>query len=176
MYRDRAVLSTDLRVHAIPGIMDFVDFNTNASGMTFTSSAYPAGVTIDGVADPSIGTGLNSWALVTGPQGSVSMADTLQSSILTGGTTVDDLADGFYRDELNSAVEQCWGDQHFVGATGSQFTTAIPNTDPRSTPSATFRSNRTFRFTAPGTTPADAAMWGSQIAAPVVVSVGAYPG
>ena len=43
MYRDREDVITDLRVHSIPAMMDFVDFSAAAQGMTYRSSTVPAG-------------------------------------------------------------------------------------------------------------------------------------
>ena len=48
---------TYLRVHAgIAQISQFLDYSANAIGMTYRNSAYPAGVTIDGVPDAGIPT------------------------------------------------------------------------------------------------------------------------
>ena len=54
MYRDREDVITDLRVHSIPGIMDFVDYSAAASGMTYRSSTLPGGATIAGHLDHRI--------------------------------------------------------------------------------------------------------------------------
>ena len=51
MYRDREDVVFDLRVHAIPSFMDFIDYNSAACGMTYRSSTVPGGVTINGVDD-----------------------------------------------------------------------------------------------------------------------------
>ena len=50
-YDRREDIRTNLRVHAIPGIMDFFDYSPAASGMTYRNNLNPAGVTIDGDPD-----------------------------------------------------------------------------------------------------------------------------
>ena len=79
MYRDREDVITDLRVHAIPAIMDFIDYSSAASGMTYRSSAVPGGVTIDGSPD-TVGTALPTWEAVDGPQGRAYTRTTFASS------------------------------------------------------------------------------------------------
>ena len=83
MYRDREDVVFDLRVHAIPSFMDFVDYNSAASGMTYRSSTVPGGVTIDGVAD-TVPTALPTWEAVNGPQGTVINTMSLTSSVHAG--------------------------------------------------------------------------------------------
>ncbi len=174
LYRDREVVITDLRVHDIPAIMDFIDYSAAGYGMTYSSSAYPAGVPIDGVPDPSIGTALPDWQLATGAQGSVLVTEDLESTLLTGATTLDTLANGFHLDDAATTVDQCWGDADFIGASGVSFVTPIPNTDPREVPFATFRTHRTLRFSGPGATAAEAAEWAADVRTPLTVTVTPY--
>ena len=82
-------------------------------------------MTIDGAAD-TISTTPPTWELVTGAQGSVMVAGQVDTTIIPPGGTLDDVVDGFYRDELNSPVQQCWGDPHFLGASGLTFTDRHP--------------------------------------------------
>ena len=117
------------RVHAIPGIMDYLDYSTAAIGMTYQNSENQTAVTINGAAD-AVSTAIPTWELVTGAQGSVMVVGQVNASIIPRGRLLDTIADGFYRDELNSPVDQCWGDAHFLGASGLNFVAAIPNTDP----------------------------------------------
>jgi hypothetical protein len=166
-YRSTTATTTNLRVHAIPGIMDFVDFSSDAIGMSYANSVHPVGVTIDGSAD-AITTAIPDWELATGAQGSVmttGIVDTV--GIIPGGGTLDDIVDGFYRDELNSPVQQCWGDAHFLGASGLSFTASIPNTDPTLGSFATLDATRHVRFTGPGATAADATTWADGIETPL---------
>jgi hypothetical protein len=173
LYRDREEIQTDLRVHAIPGIMDFLDYSTAASGMTYYSSTTPGGVPVDGAAD-TVGPGLPAWELVTGAQGSVKVTNVLQTTLLGPGDPPSDVATGFYRDELNSPIAQCWGDAHFIGASGSQFTVAIPNTDPRTLPFDTLSATRVVGFDGPGVTPTQAADWAADVAQPLTLTVASY--
>jgi hypothetical protein len=173
MYRDRVSTVTELRVHAIPGIMDYVDYSSAAVGMTYQSSAHPNGVPIDGAADAISGT-VPTWELATGPQGSVMIAGEVDTSIIPAGGSLDSVADTFYRDELNSTVDQCWGDPHFIGASGLSFVVAIPNTDPRATPFDTLHATRHVRFTAPGATATDAGTWSQGMETPLTTTVTPY--
>ena len=66
-YRQTERVQTFLRVHAIPGIMDFYDLSAAAVGMTLPSSS-TAGVTVDGVPD-AVGTAAPTWEAVTGDPG-----------------------------------------------------------------------------------------------------------
>jgi hypothetical protein len=173
MYRDQERAVTNLRVHAIPGIMDFVDYSTDATGMTYANSAHQSGVVIDGAAD-AITTALPAWELATGAQGSVMVAGRVDTTMIPAGGSVDTIADGFYRDELNSPVQQCWGDPHFLGASGLNIVTGIPNTDPAMGTFATFNATRFLRFVAPGATTADTAVWSNGINVPLTRTVEPY--
>lgn len=174
MYRDREDVTTNLRVHAIPAIMDFVDFNLSARGMTYRSSTKPGGVTIDGLAD-SISTSLPAWEAVDGPQGRIYLRSSFTSSLpnLKAGTT------HFYRDQLRPADPQCWGDAAYYGATGSYVQTGIANTDPRATPVATVTGRRTTQFLAPaadkGKIAPYASDWAADIDAPLTSTVAPFP-
>ena len=70
-YRGRHDVVTDLRVHPIGGILDFLAFSPEASGMTYRSSLQPGGLPIDGRPDPPPPPGLMAWHQATGPQGTV---------------------------------------------------------------------------------------------------------
>ena len=48
-YERREEITTYLRVHAIPGVMDFFDYSPAASGMTYRNNLATGGVRIDGV-------------------------------------------------------------------------------------------------------------------------------
>jgi hypothetical protein len=173
LYRDREEVRTNLRVHAIPGIMDYLDYSTAAIGMTYQNSANTNAVTIDGVAD-AVTTDVPSWELVTGAQGSVMVVGKVDASFLPVGGTLDTIADGFYRDELNSPYQQCTGDPHFLGASGLSITSAIPNTDPAAGTSALFDSTRFLRFAAPGQTAATTSAWSNDLTTPLARTVSPY--
>jgi hypothetical protein len=168
LYRDHEEVSTDLRVHAIPGIMDLLDYGDGALGMSYHSSSAAAGVPIDRVPDPSIGTAVPTWEYVTGAQGSVLTAVRLSTNVeggLTGGTR------WFYEDAAPSAFPQCWGDVHATATHGVHIAVGIPNTDPRLESASNLRSTRINRFAPPGMNPTVADAWAAQIDAPLLVAV-----
>jgi hypothetical protein len=173
LYRAQEVVLTDLRVHAIPGVMDFVDFSAAAVGMTYRSESVPGGVPIDGVLD-AVPTTPVDWEAVSGPQGTVIMNVTYQASF--------DLQDGtgpevqwFQRDQASPPEAQCWGDSSFYGAAGPSIVGGIPNTDPAEGAFETLRGVRTTWFggatTAPEAVDDVAAAWSAQLLAPPTVSV-----
>ena len=174
MYRDREDVVTDLRVHAIPGIMGHTDLSAAARGMTYRNSTATGGVAVDGNPD-AIGTTVPQWHLTTGPQGSIMEADALDTTIIPAGGTIDDVADGFYIDDDDTTVDQCWGDPDFLGTHGTSFVTAIPNTDPAAGTAATFRAYGSTRFAAPGATAEQAATWATAWRTPLQTSVAAWP-
>ena len=173
MYRNQEVVVTDLRVHAIPGVMDFLDFSNAAVGMTYRSSTVPGGVTIDGSLD-AVSTTDATWEAVSGAQGLVMTRVDYQSSLdLDDGTGTE--VDWFHRDQTTPPEAQCWGDGSLLGAAGPSIVGNIPNTDPSTGGTDTLKGLRTNWF---GPAPADpalvddlAAAWSAQLAAPPVVSV-----
>jgi hypothetical protein len=160
MYRDMEQVVTDLRVHAIPGMLDFIDYSPAASGMRYQSSALPAGVTIDGVQD-SVPATVPTWESVSGAQGTVVTAVRVTTSYGTPTTTQ------LYRDQVSPPETQCWGDPSFYGASGGTITSAIPNTDPAASPVATLKGVRTNHFLAPGSDAAGVAAIAEVLAADV---------
>lgn len=161
MYADQEVIVTNLRVHAIPAVMDYLDYSDAALGMTYRSSVVPAGVTIDRVPDP-VGTAMPDWEYVTGTQGSVLSKVQFATDIPTPGGFVNAI-DWHYKDQADSPDQQCWGDAHDTGAHGSWVVDAIPNTDPRATPSNSLAVTRTARFAAPDESNEDVAAWSAQL-------------
>ena len=147
---------TYLRVHAgIGQISQFLDYSSNAIGMTYRNSAYPDGVTIDGVPDAGIPTPPNfdlqpqaDWEQVTGPQGSLSTISRLDTDI--PGFQVG----SFYRD-LGSGpfgnFSQCAGydDQLVYGASGNEYKSTGPNTDPTLGTAYHLTSSRSIFFDQP---------------------------
>ena len=160
-YERREDVRTFLRVHAVPGPLDYFDYSAAASGMTYKNTNNTGGVTINGTPD-SVTAGPLTWESVDGPQGGLSMAHTLDTDIAGLATT------SYYLDDSTPAATgpetQCTGDNQAIGASGPWSSSAtIPNTDPRSTPSNKLNSFRTIYFEAPGKTngPARSAQAGS---------------
>jgi hypothetical protein len=179
-YRARHDIVTDLRVHAIPATYEHYDFSSAAIGMEYRSSEQTSPIVIDGVPD-AVSSTIPTWEVVTGGQGTLLMTSTVETSI-PGDRNA--MSDQFFRDELNSPVQKCWGDDnHFLGATGENSTLAggVPNTDPAiEAPPAldTFKAIRTIQFDAPipaGLDPsAFGAAWGAQTAAPVTATASPF--
>ncbi len=173
MYRERTDVVTDLRVHAIPAIMDYLDYSAAAQGMTYRSSALPGGVAIDGVQD-AVPAAFPTWEAANGAQGQVFTATSVQTDApgIVEGTV------GFYRDQVAPTELQCWGDASYYGASGSWVQAAIPNTDPRTTPFSTLTSSRVTQFGPPAADasaiPAAASAWAADLATPLTVTAAPY--
>lgn len=122
-YDRREDISTILRVHAIPSMLDFFDYSADAVGMTYRNDLNREGVTIDGVPD-EVSDGEPSWELVSGAPGSLVVA----SLILTN---IEDMEIScYYVDEETPELAQCTGDDSSYGASGLIITSPFPSTDP----------------------------------------------
>ena len=164
-YERREDITTDLRVHAIPGILDFFDYSPAASGMTYRSSADGRGVTIDGAPDAPTA-GKIGWETVDGAQGGLSIVHGISTDVSGFNWT------SYYLDKASpsgGAETQCTGDGSAYGSSGPWINQGIPNTDPRSTPFNTLTASRTLFFESPGK--ADGARRAAQVATPLQVSV-----
>jgi hypothetical protein len=174
LYRDREEIITDLRVHSIPAVMDYLDLSAEALGATYRSSTVPGGVLVDGVLDP-VGATVPTWESFDGPQGTILTAVELTTDV----PGLDDAVQWFQRDQATPPETQCWGDSSLYGAAGSNITGGIPNTDPRSTPSADLRVRRVVQFQGPATDPtllpAAAATWSTQVRDGLDVSAAPHP-
>jgi hypothetical protein len=173
MYAAREDVITDLRVHSIPSIMDFLDFSSAATGLTYRSSTVPGGVAIDGLSDAVPAT-VPSWEAVDGPQGRVYTKSVFTSSSgAVGGPIVH-----FHRDQAAPTEAQCWGDGSYYGATGTHLQGGIDNTDPREAPFATLQGVRVNQFLPPSGLPGNvasyAADWSADLAQPLTTTVVPY--
>jgi hypothetical protein len=168
-YPDRHLIVTDLRVHPVPGPLTYHDLSAAGLGMTYSDSVNPAGVTVDGNPE-SLTDGVPSWRLWTGAQGSLVSADRVEGSF-----AAELLASGhdWYLDDSTPAPNlQCWGDAQAYGQAGIQSTYSMPNTDPRSTPTATLHETTTDLLAGPGLGAAAAAGLAQGLDSPLQVSVG----
>jgi hypothetical protein len=168
-YEQREDIRTYLRVHAIPGVLDYFDYAPAASGMTYKNNRNTGGVTIDGVPD-TVTAGQLSWESVDGSQGGLSIIHTNQTDISGFGST------SYYFDDSTpgtGAEFQCTGDNSAYGSSGPWINQGIPNTDPRSTPFNSLLSTRSLYFEDAGKAngPARAA----QVATPIGVSATSFP-
>lgn len=121
-YRGVERVQTFLRVHEIPGVMDFHDYSPAAVGMRYSSSA-TSGVTVDGTPD-AVPSAAPTWEAVAGAQGTLVTVASLSTSIPS--VTMQ----GYYNDDSTPSAVQCTGDAFEYGASGSAITSLIPNTDP----------------------------------------------
>jgi hypothetical protein len=161
-YESREDVFTDLRVHAIPGIIEFDDYSEAAIGMTYSDQSNPAGVRIDGVPDQIV-TGRPVWQKVDGPQGSVLTAPRLITN-----TTVPFTS--YYEDDATPAANQCTGDRLAYGNHGNHINGAIPNTDPRLGGNNHLRGYAVITYGSPGMTSTAAAARASRAWTALTVS------
>ena len=145
-YERRHDITTFLRVHAIPGVLDFFDYAPAATGMTYASDVAPGGVRIDGTPETPA-RGRIAWETIDGPQGSLSIVHTLRTDIAGLSST------SYYLDDATpgGGVEtQCTGDAAAYGASGPLVEQALPNTDPTRGAANRFAATRSIFYDAPG--------------------------
>jgi hypothetical protein len=146
LYEGRMDTSTFLRVHAIGGTFNFYDFSPAATGMRYHDNLNPGGVTVDGKPD-SVAFGVLEWQMVTGPQGSLTMAFRRDTDIPSG-----KIKDGsFYDDDLTPSWSQCTGDPYAYAASGPT-TGGLPNLDPLRGPANRLTLHRIGYYDEPGLT------------------------
>ena len=168
-YEGREDVRTFLRVHAVPGPLDYHDYSSAANGMTYKNNNNTGGLAIDGQPETPTGGAVN-WESVDGPQGGLSMAHSVDSDIpgLAVGTYyLDDSTPG------GGVETQCTGDAQAFGNSGPDLLGNLPNTDPRTSPSNRMNSTRTIYFEAPGQ--ANGAARAAQAASAFQFSVSSFP-
>ena len=167
-YDRREDIRTNLRVHAIPGIMDFFDYSPAANGMTYRNNLNPSGVLINGVPDSPVA-GAPTWEQVTGAPGSLTMVGTVSTNFTPVGVT------SYYLDDLTPApVTQCTGDAFAIGSSGTWFNGAIPCTDPATACTNFLNATRTMYFGSPGATAATATALSNGVAQPLTTTFAAW--
>jgi len=163
-YAQREDITTDLRVHAIPSVMDFFDYSPAASGMTYYNDLNTGGVTIDGVPDsPALGP--ITWEMVTGAQGSLVMSGLFATNISPFSYS------SYYLDDTTPPVTQCTGDAFSYGSSGPYLNTPVPCTDPGLACTSNLRTTRTMYYEAPGATVAQAQALDARARTPLSVAV-----
>jgi hypothetical protein len=167
-YDRREDIRTSLRVHAIPGMMDFFDYSPAASGMTYRNDLNPGGVTIDGNPDTPVA-GVPAWEQVTGPQGSLTITGTVSSSFTPVGAT------SYYLDDSTPSTAQCTGDAFAYGSSGLWLNGNIPCTDPGTGCTDTLTGTRTIYFGSPGATAAQATALSAGVAQPLAATATSWP-
>jgi len=168
MYDQRQEIRTFLRVHAIPGVMDLLDYSPATLGMTYRNTNNTGGVTVDGRPD-TLATGFSPWEQVSGAPGTL-------TSVFAPGALPAGVSSTSYRlDQLAppaSLVILCTGDGDALGMSGAWLNSAIPNTDPMRGTAATVRPVRTLYADPPGGGAKLAAARAADVARPVTVSAG----
>ena len=168
-YEGRQDVTTFLRVHAIPGMLDMYDYSPAASGMTYYNSLNTGGVSIDGVPD-TLTAGLPLWEMVTGAQGTLVITAVVE-------TDIDPfLPSYYYNDDTTPSEKQCTGDDFEYGQSGTWMNFGIPNTDPSSPPFYHLAGTRIVYYDPPGATVPDAEARAAQALTPLVVTVGPLSG
>ena len=147
-YAQREDITTYLRVHAIPSVMDFMDYSPAATGMTYRNNRNTGGVRVDGTPETPAA-GALTWESVDGPQGGLTSVHTYDTDIPGFATT------SYYLDDSTpsgGAETQCTGDGTAYGASGPWVNQSIPNTDPTLASPRRLTVRRHLFFTAPGAT------------------------
>jgi hypothetical protein len=163
-YDRREDITTFLRVHPIPGVMDFFDYSPAASKMTYRNSFNQAGIRINGVPD-NPNPGASTWEQVTGSQGGLAIVHSLDSDtpLTIASYYLDNKSPG------GGAETQCTGDGAAYGSSGLRVTSSIPNTDPRNGTAAHVTDTRHLYFGSPSMGTHTAATRADQIASPLTV-------
>lgn len=165
-YDRREDIRTDLRVHQISSVMDFMDYSPAATGMRYRNSLNTAGVIIDGNPD-TLTSGLPTWEQITGPQGTVTHVGLLNASFVPGRTN-------YYLDDSTPPVTQCTGDAFAYGSSGEWINTTLPCTDPGLSCTATMTGTRVMFFDGPGGTAATAAAHRAHVVTPLQTTVATF--
>ena len=181
-YERRHDTLTYLRVHpGIGQISQFRDFSPAAAEMTYRSSAYPAGVTIDGEPDDAeipVPAGASElqpaidWEQVTGAAGTLNTVTRVDTD-LPGYTP-----GSFYRDQgASPTFGQCGGyaDSLSYGTSGAEFKSSGANTDPTLGAAYHLTATRTTFFDAPNAAAADASTRSAQVDEPLAATPAAEP-
>ncbi len=131
LFYDRLIETRSaLRVHAVPGVMSYLDLSDAARGMTYTDANHSYGVLVDGEPD-ALRAEAPTWQAVSGPHGTlVTMHDVTAEGFTPAVET-------YYEDHDFPPYPACVGDDEFIGAHGLRIAGGIPNTDPRNGEAAT---------------------------------------
>jgi hypothetical protein len=165
-YDRREDVITDLRVHAIPAIMDFYDYSPAATGMTYANPSNAA-LTIDGIPDAATA-GAIPWEKVDGAPGAVVMSNQIATNLPLTPTA-------WWEDNKTNPTAQCTGDAAAYGSSGPYINTQIACTDPQASAGSctnTLRGLRSLSYLPPGVSNADAATRAQQMATPLAVTSG----
>jgi hypothetical protein len=164
-YDQREDIVTDLRVHAIPSVMDFWDYSPAASGMRYSNDRNLGGVIVDGSPD-SLTSGAPRWEKVDGAQGSITHVERLVTNISGLSQT------NYYLDDstVPSPVTQCTGDDVSYGSSGNYVTSNIPVTDPHLGAAKSLQARDSMYFEAPAQATSVAVRHNNQVRNPLTLT------
>ena len=177
-YAGRQDISSDLRVHNIPSIVDAFDYSPAASGMTYRNNLNLNGVTVNGQPD-QVTLGDLTWEQVSGAPGTLSILHSRTTDL----TTADAIITSYYDDNSAAPASTCTGDGQAWGTSGVRV--LFPGsacTDPLpaagcGTASASFHSlrfTRTLYVDAPTAPASTAATYHQQRLNPLQVTAATY--
>jgi hypothetical protein len=163
-YDRREDVTTHLRVHDIPAILDTLDYGPDAIGMRYRNNLNPTGVTIDGTPDV-VNAGTLTWESVDGAQGTLVMSHGYETNLTNTPTS-------YYLDDTTPPVTQCTGDAFALGMSGPNLNSTVACTDPQRGCVGYLRTLRRLVYGAPQTTfPTNPATVAEQAATPLAFTV-----
>ena len=177
-YAGRQDISSDLRVHNIPSIVDAFDYSPAASGMTYRNNLNLTGVTVNGQPD-QVTLGDLTWEQLSGAPGTLSILHSRVTDLSAADATVT----SYYNDNSAAPASNCTGDGQAWGTSGVlvQFPgSACTDPLPAAGCGATSPNFHSLRFTrtlyvdaptAPATT---AAAYQQQRLSPLLVTAATY--
>ncbi len=170
-YESTETIETVLRVHEIPGIMDFFDWDSAASGMTWRNERNPSGVPVDGRPD-TVEAGPFGWESLSGPQGSLAMVPVIETDIPGFSWT------SWYSDSIPADANPCGGqgdDDVAFGSSGIWRTSRVLNTDPAVIGDVYhFVMTRTIRYLGPDAPESAGPALYAEVSQPVTVALTMY--
>jgi len=167
-YQGRQDITTFLRVHAIPGVMDLYDYSPDAAGMSYQNDLNPLGVLVDGIPD-AVSPGDIQWEMLSGAQGSVIIAHSVETDIPGLAYT------SYHSDDATPGVSQCTGDAFEYATSGLWIDVDIPNTDPSLGTYGILESTRVVYYETPGRTAEDAERRFDQATTPLAFATAPLP-
>jgi hypothetical protein len=169
-YPQREDSTSDLRVHAIPSVMGFDDFNTAVTGLKYTDDQN-TNVPIDGVPDAIAAAHVAPWQMVSGAAGSMVTTRSITTDITGLALST------YYLDQKPASPLPCTGDSAAWGQNGVRIDGpggSIPCTDPTQCAAGvvkTFSSTRYRYYEGPNLATGLAPAYASRALQPIQVSV-----
>jgi len=148
-YERREDMRTFLRVHAIKGVVVFIDYSDKAIGMTYTNNNNLSGVVVDGRPD-KVKPGPLAWEMLHGKGGSLAVIHHADVAVPIKVTS-------YYNDDRDTPVRQVSGDRSAIGSSGTWIIGGIPGTTPARNGRDKFTNTRTYFYGLDKPTPATAA-------------------